>query len=66
MVHRNKPQLVDVVDLFHRLHEAHAQPAVHRLNLRAIHLYPLAGVGNIAPLRREPMPHHPRAYNIRH
>ena len=66
MIHRNQPQLVDVIHLFHRLHEAQAELAIHGRNLRAVHLNPFAGVRNIAPRRREPVTHHAGANHIGH
>jgi len=65
MIDRNQSQLIDVVDLLHRLHKAQAQPAVHRRKLLAIDLDPLTGVGNVAPRRREPMADHRRSDHVR-
>ena len=66
MIDRDQPQLVDIVDLFHRLHEAHAQLAVHRRQRASVNLDPLAGVGRIASRGRKPVAHHRRANHIRH
>ena len=44
MIDGDQPQLIDEVDFFHRLAEAHAEIAIARFQLRAVDLDPLVGM----------------------
>ena len=55
MVDGDEADLIDVVDLFHRLAEAEAEPACAGLQLCAVDLDPLVGVGRVALDGRDPV-----------
>ncbi len=55
MIDRDQAQLVDIVDLLHRLAEAQAEETVACLELRTFHLDPLIGIGLVGRDRRYPM-----------
>ena len=65
MIDRDQPKLIDKIDLFHGLAEAHAEIAIARFELRAVNLDPLVGIGCVLRRRRNPMADDPRADHVR-